>query len=68
MGNLQQMTKLTEKYVNDNIYPRGLSTPAPGLFTCIWPPFSKILLSKTAGPIIAKFYVEPPWKKERKFI
>ena len=28
----------------------------------IRPPFSKIFYSKTAKPIKAKFYVEPPWE------
>ena len=32
------------------------------------PPFSKIFSSETAWPIKAKFYVEPPWEGERKFI
>ena len=45
---------------------RGLSAPAPGLYTCIWPPFSKIFLSKTAWPIKAKFHVEPPWEGVKK--
>ena len=45
---------------------QGLSAPAPGLYTCIWPPFSKIFLSKTAWPIKAKFHVEPPWEGVKK--
>ena len=43
-----------------------MSAPAPGLYTCIWPPFSKIFLSKTAWPIKAKFHVEPPWEGVKK--
>ena len=35
--NLQQMTKLTEKLCLWKKYPRGLSGPALGLNTCIWP-------------------------------
>ena len=42
------------------IDPRGVSAPAPGLYTCIWPPFSKIFSTETARPIKVKFYVEPP--------
>ena len=41
--------------------PRGLSVPAPGLYTCIRPPFSNIS-TETAWPIKAKFYVEHPWE------
>ena len=41
---------------------RGLSAPAPGLYTCILPPFSKIFFSKTDWPIKAKFHVEPSWE------
>ena len=40
--------------------PRGLSGPAPGLYTCIGPPFSNIFSTETAWPIKANFYVEPP--------
>ena len=43
---------------------RGVS-PGPGLYTCIQQPFSKIF-SKTAWPIKAKFYVEPPWEGGKK--
>ena len=43
-----------------NMTPGGLSSPAPGLYFCIWPPFSKISFFKTAWPIKAKFYVELP--------
>ena len=39
-----------------------MSAPAPGLYTCIWPPFSNILSTETDWPIKAKFYVEPPWE------
>ena len=45
-----------------NIWPQGLSAPAPGLYICIWPPFSNIFSTETAWPIKAKFYVEPPWE------
>ena len=30
--------------------------------------FSNIFSSETTWPIIAKFYVEPPWEGERKFV
>ena len=43
-----------------NKYPRGLSAPALGLNTCIWPLFSNIFFSETDWPIKAKFRVEPP--------
>ena len=46
--------------------PRRLSAPAPGLYTCLRPPYSKIFFSKTARPIKAKFYVEPPLKRGKK--
>ena len=42
--------------------PRELTASAPGLYTFIWPPFSKIIFSKIAPPIKAKFYVEPHWE------
>ena len=29
---------------------------------CCCPPFSNVFSSETAWPIIAKFYVEPPWE------
>ena len=41
--------------------PRGLSAPVQGLYTCIWPPFSK-----TVWPIKAKSHVEPPWEEGKK--
>ena len=44
------------------IWPQGLSAPAPGLYTCIWPPFSNMFSTETAWPIKAKFYMEPPWE------
>ena len=44
------------------IWPQGLSATAPGLYTCIWPPFSNIFSTETAWPIKAKFYVELPWE------
>ena len=52
------------------IDPSGLSTPAPGLYTCIWQPlpFSKIFFSKTTWPIKAKFYAEPPWEGGKVYI
>ena len=31
------------------IDPRGLSAPAPGLYTCIWPPFSNIFWNRLAN-------------------
>ena len=40
---------------------KGVSPPAPGLYTCIRPLFSTIF-SETAWPIKAKFHVEPPWE------
>ena len=47
--------------------PRGLSAHAPGLYTCIYPLFSKIVSSITAWPIKYKFYVEPgPWEGGKK--
>ena len=46
--------------------PRGLSAPALGLYTCIYPLISKIISSITALPIKAKFYVEPPWEGGKK--
>ena len=46
--------------------PRGLSAPALGLYTCIYPLFSKFISSITAWPIKAKFYVEPPWEGGKK--
>ena len=46
--------------------PRGLSAPAPGLYTCIYPLFSKIVSSILAWPVKYKFYVEPPWKGGKK--
>ena len=46
--------------------PRGLSTPAPELYTCKWQTFSKVFFSKTARPIKAKFHVEPPWEGGKK--
>ena len=30
--------------------------------SCGRPPFSNVFSSETAGPITAKFYVEPPWE------
>ena len=50
------------------MYPRGLSTPVPGLYTCMWPPFSKLFFSTTAWPIKAKVHVEPPWEGEKVYI
>ena len=44
------------------IWPQGVVCPCPGLYTCIWPPFSNIFSTETAWPIKAKFYVEPPWE------
>ena len=61
--------KLAAKYYIDWIIllmkkldPRGLSAPAPGLYTCVWLLFSNVFFSQTAWPIIAKFHVEPPWE------
>ena len=45
---------------------RGLSAPAPGLYTCIWPSFLKLFSSKTDWPIKAKLHVEPPWEGGKK--
>ena len=39
--------------------PRGLSAPAPGLYTCILPLFSNIFLSENGWPINGTFHVEP---------
>ena len=57
------MVKLRLMFLKD-FDPRGggggrLSTPAMGLYTCTCPLFSNIF-SETAGPIKAKFHVEPP--------
>ena len=30
---------------------------------CRRPPFSNVFSSETAWPIVAKFYVEPPWER-----
>ena len=38
--------------------------PCSGAVRC--PPFSKILFSKTAWPIEAKFHMGPPWEGETK--
>ena len=57
---MQQRTLLT-------FDPRGLSVPAPGQNTCI-PPFSNIFSIEAAWSIKAKFYVEPLWEGEGKFI
>ena len=46
--------------------PGGLYAPAPGLYTCILPLFSKIFFSETAWPINAKFHVEPSWEVGKK--
>ena len=46
--------------------PRGLSVPALGLYTYIWPPFSNIFSTETTWSIKAKFYVVPPWEGGRK--
>ena len=45
---------------------RELTALAPGLYTFIWPLFSKIFFSKIALPIKAKFYVEPHWEGGKK--
>ena len=50
----------------EKIDPRGLSAPAPGLYTCTEPLFSNIFFSETAWPINAKFHVEPFWEERRK--
>ena len=43
--------------------PRKLTAPPPGLYTCIWPPFSKIFFfSQITRPIKANFYFEPAWE------
>ena len=58
------MNKLTEVlcFWEKNV-SRGLSAPALGLYTCIWPLFLNIFSeSETALPMKAKFYVEPPWE------
>ena len=39
------------------VYPSSRRRPS-----VVRPPFSKIFFSQTAGPIKAKFYVEPPWE------
>ena len=51
------MIKLTE-YLWNNLDPRGLSAPALGLYTCIWPLLSNIFPSETAWPIKAKCFSE----------
>ena len=43
-------------------WPRGLSSPVPGLYTCIQPLLSNIFFSETAWPIEAEFHVDPPWE------
>ena len=45
---------------------QGLSAPAPGQYTCIYPPFSKIFFSNSGWPIKAKFYAEPPMEGGKK--
>ena len=53
------MIKLTEYLcLWNNLDPRGLSAPALGLYTCIWPLLSNIFPSVTAWPIKAKFFSE----------
>ena len=47
-----------------NFDPKGGVCPCPVFMTTILKDF----FSKTALPIKAKFYVEPPWEGERKFI
>ena len=37
---------------------RGLSAPAPGLYTCVWPKYSNNFFSETALPIKTKHYVD----------
>ena len=49
------------KCFDQKIDSKGSSDPAPGLYTCILPPFSKPFFSKIAWPIKAK-HVKPPWE------
>ena len=43
--------------VNEKKLPWGVVCPCLGLNTCIWPLFSNIFFSETAGSIKAKFHL-----------
>ena len=46
--------------------PRGLSAPALRAINMYMTPIFKDLFPKTAWPIKAKLYVEPPWEGGKK--